>query len=167
MNHKRTPLIVRFERKINKSGPVIRGLQPCWLWTAALDGRGYGVISTGGMDGHLERAHRVSYRLYVGPIPDGMLVCHSCDVRSCVRPDHLWLGTQSDNCMDAYRKGRNWSRGVRGSALRRGHITEADIPIIRLRCANGETQQAVADAFGVRQTTISQIVRRKSWAHVP
>ena len=75
----------------------------CWLWMGALGSWGYGVIWG---DGRLKRAHRVAFELYVGPIPEGMDVCHKCDVTWCVNPEHLFLGDDSDNQRDRALKGR-------------------------------------------------------------
>lgn len=87
----------RFEAKVS---PVPHA--GCWLWTGAETGTGYGAFWAHGE----RRAHRVSYRLYKGPIPNGMVVCHRCDTPLCVNPEHLFLGTQRDNMLDASRKGR-------------------------------------------------------------
>lgn len=76
----------------------------CWLWTGALAPNGYGV--TRDIRGRQTTAHRVSYELFVGDVPEKKIVCHSCDNPRCVRPDHLWIGTQSDNLLDMYEKGR-------------------------------------------------------------
>lgn len=86
----------RFYSKIEKT-------DTCWLWKAGQRGNGYGAIK---VNGKTVLAHRFSYELHKGEIPNGLYVCHSCDVRSCVNPDHLWLGTQKDNMMDARVKGR-------------------------------------------------------------
>lgn len=75
----------------------------CWLWTASLDRKGYGHMV---VDGRLMPAHRLAYERYVGPIPAGLLACHKCDVRCCVNPDHLFIGTHADNMQDMVRKGR-------------------------------------------------------------
>lgn len=75
----------------------------CWLWTGHIQVNGYGLAS---YRGKTTMAHRASWMMENGPIPKGMLVCHHCDTRACVRPDHLFLGTHSDNMRDMYRKGR-------------------------------------------------------------
>lgn len=77
----------------------------CWLWTGAvIPVSGYGQMRYG--KGTPKKAHRVSYEIFVGPIPDGLYVCHRCDTPLCVNPDHLFLGTAKDNAQDAMRKGR-------------------------------------------------------------
>ncbi len=86
----------KFESKIDKRGD-------CWIWTGALFVSGYGKIQRGGKR---LRAHRVSYELFVGEIPDGLHVLHDCDNPPCVKPAHLFLGTHLDNMMDMERKGR-------------------------------------------------------------
>lgn len=98
----RPPLNERFWAKVNKA----TGLGPdgeCWEWTGHLMKFGYGVVRA---DGKVRKAHRVSYALNNGPVPDDMMVCHRCDNPSCVRPDHLFLGTQQDNMDDRMAKGR-------------------------------------------------------------
>jgi hypothetical protein len=77
----------------------------CWLWTGRINGGGYGEITQKTVPG-IKLTHRLSWVLAHGPIPKGLLVCHHCDVRACVRPDHLFLGSHHDNLMDASRKGR-------------------------------------------------------------
>lgn len=89
----------RFEAKVARTGD-------CHLWTAYCTPSGYGEIGVGGKYGGTVRAHRAAWELYVGPIPAGLRVLHRCDVRRCVNPAHLWLGTQQENMVDMRRKGR-------------------------------------------------------------
>lgn len=94
---------VRFWARVNKDGPVVRPeLGNCWVWTGATDGR-YGQISK---DGRRQKAHRVSWEMVNGPMPPEMDACHKCDVTRCVRPDHIFPGTPSENARDAQAKGR-------------------------------------------------------------
>lgn len=102
----------RFWPKVEKSAG-------CWLWRAAIDTTGYGVMNAGGRKAY---AHRVSFELAHGPIPDGLEVLHSCDVRPCVNPDHLSVGTRTDNMQDAKAKGRESGGPYRGAThCVRGH----------------------------------------------
>ncbi len=78
----------------------------CWEWTGATNQDGYGIIGTGEGGKTSFRVHRMSYALHVGPIPEGKVVCHSCDNPGCVRPEHLFIGTMKDNNADRCAKGR-------------------------------------------------------------
>lgn len=89
----------RFWAKVNKT-------DSCWLWTAYRNRKGYGEFGMGGHRGRMYLAHRVSWEMANGTIPDGMYVCHACDVPACVNPSHLWLGTATDNNRDMFAKGR-------------------------------------------------------------
>lgn len=116
-----TEVLPRFESKfipVTESG--------CWLWLRRTSPAGYGHF--GRKHGSCQ-AHRVAWELYKGPIPDGMNVCHVCDVRCCVNPDHLFLGTQQDNMRDCWNKGRSSI----GSAIRKA----ADDRRSRTHCKRG------------------------------
>ena len=130
----------------------------CWIWDGALNANGYG-IATGGL------AHRIAYEAYVGPIPDGMNVNHRCDVRRCVNPDHLWIGTQIENIADAKAKKR-----MRGPTDRGGErhplakLTATDVWRLRDILSRGVKQKEVAKMFGISSTQVSRIARGTRWA---
>jgi hypothetical protein len=94
------PIAERFFEKV-----AIIPFHDCWEWVAAKNEKGYGKFSIGTTHTNL-KAHRVSWMLANGSIPDGLFVCHRCDNPGCVRPDHLFLGTPKDNMIDKVRKGR-------------------------------------------------------------
>ena len=96
--YRRIPLAVRFWAKVQKT-------DGCWLWTGGLKVAGYGGFYTD-RRGRSVLAHRVAWELTNGPIPEGLDCLHTCDTPSCVRPDHLFLGTHADNMQDAARKGK-------------------------------------------------------------
>lgn len=102
----------RFWAKVQKS-------DACWEWMAYRNPAGYGKF--GPTRQAIVLAHRFSYELTRGPIPDGLFVCHACDNPACVRPDHLWLGTNKENLQDASRKGRMTGAPKRGLFCRHGH----------------------------------------------
>ena len=144
----------------------VRKTSGCWEWQGRTDKDGYGIMKVGP---HNARMHRFSWELHNGPIPDGLWVLHHCDNPPCVRIDHLWLGTATDNDADRHAKGR--SRGgstnrARGSHNGSSKLTEAEVLEIRRRWASGETQTAISLSVGIAQTNISQIVLRKRWTHI-
>lgn len=102
----------RFWEKVDKTGD-------CWEWTGFKNRQGYGQFQVSTKNG--QPAHRVSFELANGKIPDGMHVCHKCDNPPCVRPDHLFLGTPSDNMKDMVKKGRNISPNALKTHCAQGH----------------------------------------------
>lgn len=133
----------------------------CILWEGRLNPGGYGRISMRVGKRRWWMAHRIAYELASGPIPDGLLVMHRCDVRNCVNPDHLRLGTQSDNIRDMYAKGRdNCPRGVdrRGAKL-----NPAKVLAIR---ADPRIQREIAADYGISQSVVAEVRQGKAWAHV-
>jgi hypothetical protein len=129
--------------------PKVQQGDGCWLWIGTLTVRGYGQMWAGSRrapEPHL-LAHRVMWALTHGSVPPGLDVLHHCDVRHCVRPDHLFLGTQADNARDAWRKGRM------AHVLTPGQVRE-----IR---ASSETLQRLADRYNVSKSTIHLVRHRQ------
>jgi hypothetical protein len=133
----------------------------CWMWMGARRRKGYGVI-TDPRSTKQRIASRVSYTLTYGEIPSGLCVCHVCDNPTCVRPDHLFLGTNADNIADKVAK----QRQTRGEKHRNTHLTDCQIKEIRLACESGERQASVGRRFGISQSTVSSIFLRTTWRHV-
>lgn len=133
----------------------------CWLWTMAFDAHGYGRFNR---RGRMVKAHRCSYEMSVGPIPDGLFVCHRCDTPACVRPDHLFLGTPADNMHDMMSKGRHRTVDQRGENNGNRKLTEAEVREIR---SCGGMLREVAARYGVTLATISAVRLRKVWKDVP
>lgn len=150
----------RFEEKF------VRDPGGCWLWTASLSGGGYGQIGLGPKGTGRGDAHRVAYELYVGPIPDGVLVMHTCDVRRCVNPAHLRLGSQADNIHDMDSKGRRRSGDHRGEKDGNAKLTDEKVRKLRAEYAAGARQVDLAARYGIWQGTVSSILRRRTWRHV-
>lgn len=132
----------------------------CFEWTRSLN-RGYGMLSISGKNKY---AHRMSYMLFIGPIPDGMDVCHHCDNPPCINPAHLFLGTAKDNAQDARRKGRTTK--PRGELHWKARLNPEKVIAIRQAKAAGETAPSLAARFGVSAAHIYQIVYRYSWKNV-
>lgn len=142
----------------------VPGIGACWEWTGATTwGYGYMYVGRGRADAHSLRTHRVSYELFKGPIPDGQMVCHRCDNRACVNPDHLFLGDHQINADDMVAKGRS-TAGTRHKLVT---LTDADVIEIRRAWFAGEARQTeLALQFNTSKKNISQIVRGKKWTHL-
>lgn len=136
----------------------------CWLWSRAANELGYGVLYD---NGTRWPAHRLSYRVWVGEIPEGHVVCHRCDVPACINPAHLFVGTQAENLADMRAKGRRGSvRVYSGSSNVMSRLTEADIPKILNAANDGQSFTAIGRTFGVSRVTVSKIVNGRAWRHV-
>lgn len=153
-------LSVRFFRYVEKT-------DYCWIWTGkSLTGNGYGRIQVGGKGSKHAIAHRVSYEIHKGKIPGSMVVMHTCDNRLCVNPDHLVVGTLSDNTMDAVAKGR-WVQGCPPVFYGTDHPNaKLNDDVVREIRASNLNHTDAAKLFCVDRKTITLIRQRKAWAHV-
>lgn len=149
--------VARFRKKFEQRGP-----DECWNWGASFVGGGYGQYGPGSY------AHRFSYRLYKGPIPNGLFVLHTCDNRRCVNPSHLFVGTNYDNVQDMVSKGRQ--SGAKGERSGKAKLTEKQVREIRQRYkrwrANRSNVIQLASEFGMSVPQIQAIVARKQWKHI-
>lgn len=152
--------IDRFWSKVSKS-------TGCWLWSGTLQQKGYGTLM---VDNERHSVHRIAWTLHFGPIPHRLMVCHSCDVPSCVNPNHLFLGTNSDNMRDAAQKHRLHAQRhpdlYRGDRNMRATVT-AEI-VLAIRAQKGRrSMRALAMEYGVSRSAICHIQQRRVWAHIP
>ena len=129
----------------------------CWLWISHCDKDGYGILPA---TGAAVRAHRLSYEIHNGQIPDGMVVCHTCDNPSCVNPEHLFSGTTKDNCQDMLSKGRDKMVGSRNNKAK---LTEDQVADIR---KSDKSKYELADIYSVSVSTIKRIKNNTLWRHV-
>lgn len=133
----------------------------CWLWLGSLRETGYGQFNN---DGKITRAHRFAYELAYGAIPDDMLVCHHCDNRRCVRPDHLFVGTHKDNMQDCLRKGRYAGVALKGEDQTNAKLTWVAVREMRDRYrGGGVSQPELARQYGVSQAAVNSVLLNKTW----
>lgn len=132
---------------------VDRG-KSCWEWTGYIMPEGYGQIGVGRT---VLLTHRFSWMLHNGPIAAGLFVCHHCDNRKCVRPDHLFLGTNADNMADCKAKGR--ARGAEGPRNANMRLTAEQVADIRSRYKQGEKSGTLAKEFGITPQYVWQLAR--------
>lgn len=148
-----------------ESMSAVNVITGCWEWTNCIQANGYARITT---NRRADYAHRHSYLCFVGPIPKGMDVCHTCDNRRCVNPCHLFLGTRAQNVRDAMMKGRTSLGERHGLAIRRGQasrkVSEADIRRIREMRASGMKCYEIAQHFNCTPSNISKITSGSTWS---
>lgn len=148
----------------------VRKTRGCWRWLGTSVGTGYGAIHVNGKN---ILTHRYSWELANGPVPKGLYVLHKCDNPSCVRPNHLFLGTYKDNFEDMRRKGRWYNHFAHAVYAHKGEengcakLTEQAVKEIRKLRATGEwSLNELAREFKVSKRLVLFVVQRKSWAHV-
>lgn len=125
----------------------------CWLWTASYKITGYGQFH---YKGKPRNAHRVSYEIYCEPVPDNLFVCHKCDNRLCVNPDHLFLGTNQDNVDDMVSKGRN----LKGETQNNTKLTEAQVWEI---VNDKRPQKNICEEYCITRQTVYNIKTGRKW----
>lgn len=168
------PAADRFWAKVVKAGPIPEHrpeLGPCWLWTGAHYADGRPEFWYEGRDVH---AAVVAYILTYGPMPaERSWALHHCDNLACVRPDHVYAGTAAQNATDMMERGRHYTQTeqgqqfiLRGEQHGRAKVTDTAVREIRALAASGASQRTLSRRFGLAQTTVGQIIRRESWAHV-
>jgi HNH endonuclease len=144
----------RRERFLAKISPCADG---CWLWKGLIRADGYGATR---FEGREQGAHRVAWKLFRGKVAPGLAVCHTCDVRACVNPAHLFLGTPAENARDMRAKGRDRRGEKHGSAK----LTRAQVRRIKTMLKEDRLYVSeIAREFGVSETTIRAIRDRRTW----
>jgi len=148
----------RFFSKVQKT-------DTCWLWKGSLNrnqwGKRYGTLQMGEKN---MLAHRISYELFKGKIPKGKIVCHQCDIESCVNPNHLWLGSYQDNMEDMrFKKRENY---VKGSINPASKLTEKEVEKIKELYIEGWMIKDISSFFGVTRHCIQHILKGKTWKHL-
>jgi hypothetical protein len=165
LTHKYPSVEERFCSKVDTNGPVHPILQTaCWLWGGPRHGFGYGRIRYNKRD---ISAHRCSYILNNGPIPDDLWVLHHCDNPACVNPDHLFLGTRQDNIDDMIAKNRHrQGHSPAGESNPSAKLTEPEVLRIRELAAQRVPRQQLGDMYGVSLPLIEKIISRSVWSHI-
>lgn len=148
----------RLENYVDKTGD-------CWIWTKNTYKYGYGRLSIG--KSKQIRAHRYMYEKTYGVIPNGMNVLHSCDNPRCIKPEHLFLGTQKDNVTDMMKKRRGGYKSFKGEEHSNSKLKDTDIIKIKEMWSSGLfLQREIAKELGISQQVISKIVNGIAWKHL-
>ena len=151
-------LLERFAQKVH----IAAEPAGCWWWEGVVGSTGYGEFK---YDRQLWATHRLSWTMFIGPIPDDLWVLHHCDNRACVNPKHLWLGTPADNMADMARKNRKVVRIGEDSHFAK--LSESEVLEIRALHHLGLSSSELAAKFNVCSSCVRHIVLRNSWKHLP
>lgn len=152
----------RFSKINDRISNYVRKTDYCWIWTGSKYSSGYGRLNIG--RGVQVRAHRFMFEQMNGEIPYEMCVLHKCDVRECVNPDHLFLGTKKDNMQDCIKKGRHRYATRKGVESPNSKINSEQVVLIRKDYAAGFIyQKDLAKKYGISQQTVSKIVNMKTY----
>ena len=139
---------------------IIKGAAPddCWAWTGATTAFGYGIINLGHKRGNV-RAHRLSWVLHHGPVPDGLFVLHRCDNPPCCNPVHLFVGEKRDNTLDMLAKDRE----ARGERRGRARLAASEAAAIKQMIKSGTPAPVAAAIYGVSRSHASAIAAGGKW----
>lgn len=151
-----TTVVARFWSKVQRSSG-------CWEWTGSLQS-GYGQLRVC-TDSRvpMARAHRVSWEIHYGPVPDDLCVLHRCDNRKCVRPDHLFVGTRRDNARDMVAKGRHHRAHLRGERHPSARLNAAGAAEVLRRARGGESLTSLARAYGISISAVWALKNGRTW----
>lgn len=152
------PILSRLLSRVQKCP-----LSGCWLWTGAVNPKGYGHLRFNRKD---LIASRASWTAHRGPVPDGLLVLHRCDVPLCINPDHLFLGTHRDNVADMDAKGRRVVVVQRGESNCKAKLDVHQVRRLREEFACGASKSALSRKYGVNRQAIKHAVEGVTWSHV-
>jgi len=148
-------------KKRHKRNWKVNPITGCWEWQLWLTRGNYGQVT---WNNKPKRAHRVTYELKYGPIPEGLFVCHKCDNPRCIRPKHLFLGTPRENTHDSMQKGR---RRYGGSGNPKAKLTDELVLSILSWCKYEVDNKLIATRYKVHPTTIRLIRKGHTWKHIP
>lgn len=147
------------EENCNRFFKYVEKTNKCWNWVGAKSKFGHGRFK---IKGKLYSPHRLIWAWTVGAIPEGKLICHTCDNPACVNPSHLFLGSFSDNMKDAYSKGRMRIPYNEGEQIKWHKLTQKQVVEIR-KLSLIKTQTELGEIYGVHRRTIGDVLIGKTW----
>jgi hypothetical protein len=154
------------QRALDRFWSKVEKTDACWLWHGSRNNMGYPVffLRTNPRNSPLSYAHRLSFAIAKGPIPDGMVICHKCDVPHCINPGHLFLGTQKDNMADCSRKGRTRCGTRVGESNHKSKLTAQAVR--EIRAIVNPNISHLAKKYGVSRHPIKLVLTGETWRHV-